>query len=126
VPGSRMKAGKDHTVPLSDAAVALLKAMPRTGEYIFEGARDGRPISDMSMTMVLRRMGRDRITVHGFRSAAKDWASEKTSHADIVSEMALAHTIPDKVQKAYRRGVLLQKRRRLMADWAKYCGSGAS
>ncbi len=126
VPGSRMKAGKDHTVPLSDAAAAVLEAMPRAGEHIFEGARDGRPISDMSMTMVLRRMGRARITVHGFRSAAKDWASETTSHADIVSEMALAHTIPDKVQKAYRRGVLLQKRRRLMADWAKYCGSGAS
>jgi integrase len=126
VPGSRMKAGKDHTVPLSDAAIALLEAMPRTGEYIFEGARDGRPISDMSMTMVLRRMGRDRITVHGFRSAAKDWASETTSHADIVSEMALAHTIPDKVQKAYRRGVLLQKRRRLMADWAKHCSSGGA
>jgi hypothetical protein len=79
----------------------------------------------MSMTMVLRRMKRDRITVHGFRSAAKDWASETTSHADIVSEMALAHTIPDKVQKAYRRGDLLQKRRRLMTAWAKYCSSGA-
>ena len=126
VPASRMKAARPHTVPLADAAVALLKALPRTGEYIFEGARAGRPISDMSMTMVLRRMGRDRITVHGFRSTAKDWASETTSHADIVSEMALAHTIPEKVQKAYRRGVLLQKRRRLMTDWAKYCSSGST
>jgi integrase len=125
VPGSRMKAGKDHIVPLSDAALALLEAMPRTGEYVFEGSRPGRQISDMSMTMVLRRMKRDAITVHGFRSTAKDWASETTSHADIVSEMALAHTIPDKVQKAYRRGDLLQKRRRLMTDWAKYCSSGA-
>jgi integrase len=76
--------------------------------------------------MVLRRMGRDRITVHGFRSTAKDWASETTSHADMVSEMALAHTIPEKVQKAYRRGVLIQKRRRLMTDWAKYCSSGST
>jgi len=123
VPGSRMKAGKDHAVPLSDAALALLEAMPRTGEYIFEGARAGRPISDMSMTMVLRRMKRDGITVHGFSSAAKDWASETTSHADIVSEMALAHTIPEKVQKAYRRGDLRKKRLKLMADWAKYCQS---
>jgi integrase len=122
VPGSRMKAGKPHIVPLSDAVLALLEAMPRTGEYIFEGARAGRPISDMSMTAVLRRMGRNNITVHGFRSTFKDWASETTSHADIVSEMALAHTIPDKVQKAYRRGDLLKKRRKLMADWAKYCG----
>jgi integrase len=122
VPAPRMKAGKAHVVPLSDAAAALLEAMPRTGELIFEGAKAGKPISDMSMTMVLRRMGHADITVHGFRSTAKDWASETTSHPDIVSEMALAHTILEKVQKAYRRGALLKKRRKLMADWAKYCG----
>jgi hypothetical protein len=108
--------------PFADAALALLEAMPRAGQLIFEGARAGRPISDMSMTMVLRRMGHDNIMVHGFRSAAKDWASEMTSHADIVSKMALAHTISVKVQAAYRRGDLLKKRRKLMADWAKYWG----
>jgi integrase len=75
----------------------------------------------MAMAMLLRDMGRGDITVHGFRSTFKDWASEQTRHADIVSEMALAHTIADKVQKAYRRGDLLKKRRALMRDWARYC-----
>jgi integrase len=122
MPASRMKTGKGHTVPLSDAAIALLQSMPRVGEYIFPGDRSGRPISDKSIARVLRRMGYGNITTHGFRSSAKDWAAETTSHPDIVSEAALPHTIPDKVQKAYRRGDLLKKRRKLMVDWARYCG----
>jgi integrase len=88
---------------------------------VFENGRAGKPISNMAMTMLLRDMKRSGITVHGFRSTFKDWASERTTHVDIVSEMALAHTIPDKVQAAYRRGDLLRKRRSLMRDWARYC-----
>jgi integrase len=126
IPAARMKANKPHTVPLSDRAIEILEALPRSGDYVFEGARAGRPLSNMAMVMTLRRMKRDAITVHGFRSTFKDWASEKTSHADIVSEMAMAHTIPDKVQKAYRRGDLLKKRRALMRDWARYCQSKVS
>ena len=122
IPGSRMKSGRPHTVPLSDQAVALLAAMPRSGELVFEGARRGRPISNMAMMMLLRRMGRGDLTVHGFRSAFRDWAAEQTSHPNHVVEMALAHTIGDKVEAAYRRGDLLAKRRALMQDWAGYCG----
>jgi integrase len=123
VPGSRMKARTPHIVPLSDHVIDLLNRLPRTGKFVFEGARAGRPISNTAMLMLLRRMGRGDLTVHGFRSTFKDWASEMTSHPDIVSEMALAHTIPEKVQKAYRRGDLLAKRTRLMRDWDRYCTS---
>jgi integrase len=123
VPGSRMKGGKDHVVPLSDAALAVLETMPRVGDYVFPGPRSGRPLSDDAMDKLLRRMGyAGTATAHGFRSTAKDWASETTAHADIVSEMALAHVVPDQVQAAYRRGDLLTKRRKLMADWGRYCG----
>jgi integrase len=122
VPASRMKSGRPHTVPLSDQATALLAALPRSGELVFEGARAGRPISNMAMMMTLRRMGRGNLTVHGFRSAFRDWAAEQTSHPNHVVEMALAHAIGDKVEAAYRRGDLLAKRRSLMQDWAKYCG----
>jgi integrase len=100
----------------------LLAALPRSGELVFEGARAGRPISNMAMMMTLRRMGRGNLTVHGFRSAFRDWAAEQTSHPNHVVEMALAHAIGDKVEAAYRRGDLLAKRRSLMQDWAKYCG----
>jgi integrase len=121
VPAERMKASVEHVVPLSDRVIELLGTMPRSSDHVFENGRAGKPISNMAMTMLLRDMKRTDITVHGFRSAFKDWASEQTNHADIVSEMALAHTIPDKVQKAYRRGDLLKKRRALMRDWARYC-----
>jgi integrase len=123
VPADRMKAGKEHIVPLSDRVVEILEALPRASDYVFENGRAGKPISNMAMAMLLRDMGRGDITVHGFRSTFKDWVSERTGHADIVSEMALAHTIPDKVQAAYRRGDLLKKRRNLMRDWARYCAS---
>ena len=99
----------------------LLRALPRTGELIFPGAVAGRPLSDMSLTAVLRRMERGDLTVHGFRSTFRDWAAEQTAYPSEVVEMALAHTIGNKVEAAYRRGDLLDKRRRLVADWATYC-----
>jgi integrase len=121
VPGVRMKGGKDHIVPLSDRVVAILNEMPRSGELIFEGSRQGRPISDMAMTMLLRRMGWGSIKVHGFRSTFRDWAADCTNHQNHVVEMALAHAIGDKVEAAYRRGDLLEKRCGLMGDWTAYC-----
>jgi integrase len=108
-------------VPLSDRAIELLRAMPHSGDLVFEGARAGRPISGMVMIKVLKRMGYPGITVHGFRSAFKDWASEQTGYPNGVSEMALARAVGDKVEAAYRRGDLLQKRRDLMQDWTAYC-----
>ncbi|MGO9401742.1 MAG: tyrosine-type recombinase/integrase [Xanthobacteraceae bacterium] len=127
IAGSRMKAGKEHKVALAPQAVALLRDLPREGEdddgYVFIGARPGTGLSDASMTAVLKRMGRGDITVHGMRSAFKDWASERTNYPNEVSEMALAHKVSDKVEAAYRRGDLLAKRKRLAADWAAYCFS---
>jgi integrase len=126
IPGERMKAKNEHTVPLSDAALDLLRSLPRSGDLIFPGARSGRPLSDMSLTAVLRRMGRDDITVHGFRSTFRDWAAEQTAYPSEVVEMALAHTIINKVEAAYRRGDLIEKRRRLMADWSRFCATVTS
>lgn len=128
IPGSRMKAGKEHLVPLSDAAVAVIEKMQecRLGAYVFPGAKDGKPLSDMSMTAVLRRMGRGDLTAHGFRSTFRDWAAESTAYPSEMAEMALAHAIGNKVEAAYRRGNLLQKRVRMMQDWAKFCGTVAT
>jgi integrase len=122
VPAERTKGGKEHTVPLSDRALEVLAAVPRSGDYVFENGRAGHPISNMAMTMLLRRMGRD-VTVHGFRSTFRDWAAEQTHYQNHVVEMALAHTIGDKVEAAYRRGDLLARRRELLNDWARYCAS---
>jgi integrase len=125
IPPARMKAGKEHRVPLSARAVEILNETQRFGkEWLFPAARGGK-LSGMAMTMLLRRMGVD-VTVHGFRSAFRDWAAERTSYAHEVAEMALAHTIENKVERAYRRGDLFDKRRRLMDDWAAYCGSGGA
>jgi integrase len=115
-------AGKQHTVPLSDQAVALLSALPRPSDLVFPGARAGRPLGSTAMKMILRRMGRGEATVHGFRSSFRDWAAEQTGHPNHVVEMALAHTIGNGVEATYRRGDLLAKRRQLMQDWATYCG----
>ena len=125
VPPQRMKAGVEHRVPLSAAAVELLRDLPRFEEskYIFPGAKLGRPFSNMAMLEVLRGM-RPGLTVHGFRSTFRDWAAEATSFPSEVVEMALAHTIESAVERAYRRGDLFQKRRALMETWAAYCGSG--
>jgi integrase len=113
IPANRMKAAKAHRVPLSDRAAEILASLPREGEHIF-------PLSNMAMLELLRGM-RPGTTVHGFRSSFRDWAAERTSYPNHVAEAALAHTIGDKVEKAYRRGDLLEKRRRLMADWAQWC-----
>lgn len=122
VPAARMKAHKPHTVPLSDRALALLRALPRVkgSLYVFPGARDRAPLSNMAMLQLLKGM-RPGLTTHGFRSTFKDWATEATNHPNIVSEAALAHTVSDKVEAAYRRGELVEKRRILMRDWAAYC-----
>jgi integrase len=121
IPAQRMKAGKEHKVPLSDRAVALLRALPREGKYLFAGAKRGQPFGPVAFAQLLRRMGRSDITPHGFRSAFTDWAHEQTAFPKVVIDMALAHTVGDKVEAAYRRGELLEKRRKLMAAWADYC-----
>src|SRR5262249_4925940 len=106
IQAGRMKAGKEHRVPLSDAALAVLQQMHdiRHSDYVFPGGRDRRPLSEMSLLMLLRRMGHGDITAHGFRSTFRDWAAERTTFAREVAEMALAHAIPDAVEAAYRRG----------------------
>lgn len=128
VPAERMKAGREHRVALSEPAVRLLRRLHETWscEYVFANQRGKGALSGMSMTMVLRRMKRDDITAHGMRSAFRDWAAETTPHPSEVVEMALAHTIANKVEAAYRRGDLFEKRRALMRDWAAYCGTVAT
>lgn len=122
IPAERMKAGKEHRVPLSARAVAILEAArPLSDTIAFPGIRGGR-MSGMAMTQLLRRM-KVEATVHGFRSAFRDWAADCTAYAHDVCEMALAHTISNKAEAAYRRGDLFQKRRRLMEDWATYCAN---
>ena len=122
IPAARMKSGREHRVPLSTRAVEIAKAQPREG-YLFPGMREGEPLSNMALLELLRRMGRGDLTVHGFRSTFKDWASECTSYANEVSEMALAHAVSGKVEAAYRRGDLFEKRRALMREWEKFCVS---
>ena len=126
IPGERMKAGKEHRVPLSDAANAVLKQMDKSTKLIFPGRSEGRPLSDMSLTAVLRRMNRGDLTAHGFRSTFRDWASESTAYPRDVAEMALAHSIGSKVEAAYRRGDLFTKRTRMMEDWARFCNQTQS
>lgn len=121
VPGERMKAGKEHVVPLSDQAVTLLNAQPRIGEYIFPGAVEGKPLSDMALMQLLRGMDANGYKVHGFRSAFRDWAGEETDFDNETIEFALAHGIPDSTKAAYRRYRSLNKRRLLMQSWANYC-----
>jgi integrase len=125
IPAERMKAEREHRVPLSAAALALLESMPRMGNLVFPGAKPGKPLSDMSLTAVLRRMKRGDITVHGFRSSFRDWCAESVANSfpREVCEHALAHSLPDKVEAAYRRGDLIEKRIMLMQAWADYCGT---
>jgi integrase len=121
VPAGRMKASKEHRVPLSPRAIALLQELPREhgNGFVFLGSRAG--ISNMAMTQVLRRMERGDITVHGFRSTFMDWAHDRTAFPKVVIDMALAHVVGDKVEAAYRRGDLFHKRRELMQAWSIYC-----
>jgi integrase len=126
VPPNRMKAGKEHRVPLSGAAVQLLEGLadartdPVPMAYVFPGQRPGRPLSGMAMEMLLRRMQASTVTVHGFRSSFRDWAGERTSFPREVAEAPLAHQVGDEVERAYRRGDALEKRRHLMEAWALY------
>jgi integrase len=123
VPAGRIKAGKEHKVPLSTPAAAILYklAAAPAADFVFPGGKAGRPLSNMALLALLRRMGRPDLTVHGFRSAFRDWAAELTNFPREVCEMALAHAIGDKVEAAYRRGDLFAKRRQLMEGWARYC-----
>jgi len=127
VPASRMKAGREHRVPLSERAMKIIAERLEAGSigYIFPGATSASPLSSMAMAMLLRRMKID-VTVHGFRSTFRDWASETTSFPHEVCEMALAHTIANKAEAAYRRGDLFDKRRKLMEAWAGYCSIAKS
>jgi integrase len=126
-----MKAGREHRVPLSEGAVAALEAVHplavmRDGKLdlvapVFPSPRRALPMNDAAMWVVLRGMGRGDLTVHGFRSSFRDWAAERTAFPREVVEMALAHAIENRVEAAYRRGDLFDKRRQLMAAWARFC-----
>ncbi len=126
VPAHRMKREREHEVPLSDAAYSLLETMRKQRivgtNLIFPAPRGGK-LTDMALGAVLKRMGRDDITAHGFRSTFRDWAGEKTTHKREVIEHALAHKLKDKAEAAYHRGTLLPKRAKLMQDWADYCST---
>lgn len=132
IPGDRMKAGQPHRVPLSDAAMAVLQALPRVegNPHLFPGARHGRPLSNMALLQLMRGMsygvGGDRggYVPHGFRSAFRDWSGEVSSYPRDVCEMALAHVIESKVEAAYRRGDLLAKRAAMMQSWSDWCSRG--
>ena len=128
VPGSRMKAGREHRVPLSANVLGILDEMTKLrpegdngAALVFPGAKAGRPLSQMSMLMLLRRMGREDITAHGFRSTFRDWCAEFTNYPHEMAEIALAHTVGDKVEAAYRRGDMIDKRREMMNEWARFC-----
>lgn len=123
IPAGRMKAHREHRVPLSPSALKLLRALynAKLSDYVFPGQKEDAPLSNMAMLELLKRIERDDITVHGFRSTFRDWAAERTNYPREVCEMALAHAVGDQVEAAYRRGDLFEKRRRLMIDWAKHC-----
>ena len=127
ISSARMKAGKEHRVPLSKRAVSILEEMKPEkvagGAFVFLG-RGGKPLSNMAFLMLLRRMRRAGITAHGFRSTFRDWAAERTNYPGEVAEMALAHAVGDKVEAAYRRGDLFEKRRELMTAWERACAGG--
>ena len=125
VPADRMKAGKEHRVPLSGAALALLSTPGQPDEFVFPGAKGG-ALSNMSLLMTMRRMGHGDLTAHGFRSTFRDWAAERTNFPAEVAEMALAHVVGDKVEAAYRRGNLFQKRRQLADAWGRFCAAPAT
>jgi len=128
VPADRMKAGKEHRQPLSDTTLTIVEKMAaiRQGDYVFPGGEAERPISNMAMLMLLRRMGRGDLTTHGFRSTFRDWAAECTNFPAEVAEMALAHTVGDKLEAAYRRGDMFEKRRELIAAADRFASIGST
>lgn len=123
IPEERMKAGNEHRVPLSERTIKILNEMQeaKVSDFIFPGAKKNRPLSNMAFLQLMKRMGRDDLTAHGFRSTFRDWTAERTNYPGEVAEMALAHTVSDKVEAAYRRGDMFDKRRRLMDEWAIFC-----
>lgn len=124
VPAERMKAEREHRVPLSGAALAVVEKMKEadlSAEFVFPGAKPKTPLSNMAFLQLLRRMSRADLTTHGFRSTFRDWAAERTNYPREVAEMALAHIVSDKVEAAYRRGDLLEKRFKMMEEWASFC-----
>jgi integrase len=125
VPAERMKGAREHRVPLSPRALRIVTDLEdsRTNDFVFPGEKAGRPLSGMSLEMLLRRMKVEGATVHGFRSTFRDWAAECTNFPNEVCEAALAHVIENKAEAAYRRGDLFEKRRKLMEAWAAYCGT---
>jgi integrase len=126
IPGERMKSGREHRSPLSEPAMVVLRQMAQFGsnpaDLVFPGARTGSVMSDVTLSLVVREAGGDGATVHGFRSTFRDWCAEATGHPRELAEAALAHTLSDKVEAAYQRGDLLERRRRLMSEWAAFCG----
>jgi integrase len=125
VPAFRMKNGREHRVPISAEALAVLTKVSQgePEEFVFAGHKK-RSLSNMAFLMLLRRMGHDKLTMHGFRSTFRDWAAERTNFQAEVAEAALAHVVGDKVEAAYRRGDFFEKRRRLMEAWGKFATSG--
>lgn len=121
VPAQRMKAGRQHVIPLSGAALAVLDTVSTDAGLIFPGMRDGRPLSDVALAKVIRRHTNTPATTHGFRSTFRDWAGDKTAFPREVAEAALAHVVGDETEAAYRRGSALEKRRELMTAWAEFC-----
>ena len=128
IPAARMKSRREHRVPLSPKAIELLSGLHREdgNSHVFIGARTGAGLGNMAMPDVLQQMRRNKVTVHGFRSTFRDWAAEATAHPNHVVEQALAHTIGNAVEAAYRRGDLFEKRRQLMNDWAAFCARPAA
>lgn len=119
IPANRMKAEKEHRVPLTDYTIQLLDTMPKINDFVFPGkGKNG--LSNMAMAQVLKRMNRNDITVHGFRSCFRDWAAECTQFHNDILEMCLAHTIKNASEAAYRRGDMIEKRRIVMEQWQKH------
>jgi integrase len=127
VPASRMKAGREHRVPLSAPAVAILEKMRelKQSDLVFPGDKSGEPLSNMAMLAVLKRMRRADLTTHGFRSSFRTWAADQPGNVRAEAEAALAHVVGDETERAYNRGDLFEKRRRLMDAWARYCSTPA-
>ncbi len=125
IPAARMKGNREHRVPLSDRALEVLAEAgnAKTGDYVFAGRKPNAPLSNMALEMILRRMGVASVTVHGFRSAFRDWCGDKTTAPREIAEAALAHVVGDRTEAAYRRGDALERRRELMDQWANFCAA---
>jgi integrase len=120
IPAERMKAGKVHRVPLAAPAMEVVKSLTRRGDYLFPGAKPGKPLSNMALAMTMRRLGLGQFTVHGFRSSFRDYAAEETEFPGEIAEQALAHQVGNEVERAYRRTDMLKRRRQLMTVWSSY------